>query len=382
MNRIATIDVFRAMTMCLMIFVNDFWTLRNVPKWLLHTEMNEDGMGFSDVIFPVFLVIVGMSLPFAMAGRRAKGDNTFALLKHIGERTLALLVMGFFLVNYEYLKQESLPFAKSWVGVFLVTCFFLIWNSYPKEFKAATLLKTAGIIGLVFFAFSFPGGAGALKPYWWGILGLIGWSYLWASLVYLWADNRLPRLIGATLFFLVFCMLNFTGHLAALEPVKPYIWPVNNGALPFLCLLGVLASEFYRNQTFKRYTVALALLGAGLIGLGFFLRPYGGISKILATPAWICICGGIAYIIYAVLFWLTDTKGRKKWSDFLKPAGIATLTCYLIPYYWYALRSLTGLRLPDFLLESPVGLLMSMGVSLVIIQLTGLLIRRGIQLKV
>ncbi len=382
MNRIASIDVFRAITMCLMIFVNDFWTLRNVPKWLLHTEMHEDGMGFSDVIFPVFLVIVGMSLPFAIANRRKQGDNTTAVLKHIGERTLALLVMGFFLVNYEYLKEESLPFAKSWVGIYLVTCFFLVWNNYPKGFKAVIPLKLAGIVGLVYFAFSFPGGIGALKPHWWGILGLIGWSYLWAALACLWAGNDLRKLTGVALFFLLFCILTFSGYLSALDPVRKHVWLVNNGALPFLCMLGVLASVFYRNQTFKRYVPALMITGAALIGLGFLLRPYWGISKILATPAWICICGGIAYLVYAVLFWIMDIKGWQKWSSFLKPAGIATLTCYLVPYYWYALRSLTGIRLPDILLESPVGLLMSMGVSLVIIQLTGLLIRRGIQLKV
>lgn len=380
MNRIAAIDVFRAITMCLMIFVNDFWTLHHVPEWLLHTEMNEDGMGFSDVIFPVFLVIVGMSLPFAIANRRKKGDTTYGLLKHIGERTLALLVMGFFLVNYEYLKQEALPFSKSWVGIYLVTCFFLIWNNYPKNFKAAVFLKAAGIAGLCVFAFLFPGGAGALKPYWWGILGLIGWSYLWASLAYLWAGNNLPRLIGATLFFLVFCIMSFAGGLSILEPAKQYVWLVDNGALPFLCMLGVLASVFYLNRTFRHYISALIIIGTLLIGLGFLLRPYWGISKILATPAWICICGGIAYLLYALLFRLADTRGLK--INFLKPAGVATLTCYLVPYYWYALRSLTGIRLPDVLLESPVGLLMSMGVSLIIIQVTGVLIRWGIQLKV
>ncbi len=380
MNRIASIDVFRAITMFLMIFVNDLWTLRGVPKWLLHTEMQEDGMGFSDVIFPVFLVIVGMSLPFAVANRRKKGDDLPALLKHVGERTLALLVMGFFLVNYENLKQDALPFSKSWVGMFLVTCFFLIWNSYPAEFKRARLLKWIGVAGLLLFAFCFPGGIGALKPYWWGILGLIGWSYLWASLAYLWAGTHLPKLIGVTLFFLLFCILAFAGYLKGLDPLKKYVWLVDNGALPFLCMLGVLASVFH--QKFKHYVPALIIIGAVLIGAGFLFRPYWGISKILATPAWVCICGGIAYLVYALLFWVIDTKGWQKWSHFLKPAGVATLTCYLVPYYWYALRSLTGIRLPAFLLESPVGLLMSMGVSLIIIQLTGVLIRWGIRLKV
>src|SRR5690606_21066753 len=132
------------------------------------------------------------------------------------------------------------PFQKLWVGVFLVTCFFLIWNNYSNTFKMAMPLRWIGIAGLALFALFFPGGPAALKPYWWGILGLIGWSYLWAALVCVWADGRWVRLAGATLFFLVFCILAFGGQLVSIEPLKKYVWLVDNGALPFLCMLGVL----------------------------------------------------------------------------------------------------------------------------------------------
>ena len=54
-KRIQTIDYLRAITMLLMIFVNDFWTLKNIPDWLKHAPADFDGMGFSDVIFPLFL---------------------------------------------------------------------------------------------------------------------------------------------------------------------------------------------------------------------------------------------------------------------------------------------------------------------------------------
>ena len=64
--RLASIDVFRALTMLLMIWVNDFWSLTGVPKWLQHASATEDYMGFSDVIFPLFLFIVGLSLPLAI----------------------------------------------------------------------------------------------------------------------------------------------------------------------------------------------------------------------------------------------------------------------------------------------------------------------------
>lgn len=79
-KRIRTIDIIRALTMFFMIFVNDLWTLTDVPKWLLHTQTNEDGMGFSDVIFPLFLFIVGLSIPLAINIRKKKNDSTFQVL--------------------------------------------------------------------------------------------------------------------------------------------------------------------------------------------------------------------------------------------------------------------------------------------------------------
>ena len=62
--RLASIDVLRAVTMLLMIWVNDFWTLIDIPKWLKHASASEDYLGFSDVIFPVFLFLVGLSIQF------------------------------------------------------------------------------------------------------------------------------------------------------------------------------------------------------------------------------------------------------------------------------------------------------------------------------
>ena len=62
LQRIAAVDVFRALTMFLMLFVNDIPGLKNVPHWLMHARMDEDMMGFSDTIFPAFLFCMGMSV--------------------------------------------------------------------------------------------------------------------------------------------------------------------------------------------------------------------------------------------------------------------------------------------------------------------------------
>jgi predicted acyltransferase len=70
--RVASIDIVRALTMVLMIFVNDLGSLKGIPLWLEHVKPGVDGIGLADVVFPAFLFIVGLSLPFAVENRRRK----------------------------------------------------------------------------------------------------------------------------------------------------------------------------------------------------------------------------------------------------------------------------------------------------------------------
>ena len=82
-QRVAAVDVFRALTMFLMLFVNDIPGLKNIPHWLKHAEMHEDMLGFSDTIFPAFLFCMGMSVSFAIQNRYRKGDTTLQVIAHI-----------------------------------------------------------------------------------------------------------------------------------------------------------------------------------------------------------------------------------------------------------------------------------------------------------
>ena len=131
--RVASIDVLRAFTMVLMIFVNDLGSLNNIPGWLEHVERGVDGIGLADVVFPAFLFIVGLSLPFAIANRRKKGDTQWQLIKHILLRTVALLVMGVFLVNGETYNAEATGMARYLWNPLCCLSFILIWNAYPAE---------------------------------------------------------------------------------------------------------------------------------------------------------------------------------------------------------------------------------------------------------
>lgn len=87
--------------MLLMVFVNDLWTIGDVPHWLEHFERLEDGMGLADIVFPMFLFAMGMSVPYAIESRFSKGYSGESTLGHVLSRTLALLLMGVFIVNTE-----------------------------------------------------------------------------------------------------------------------------------------------------------------------------------------------------------------------------------------------------------------------------------------
>ena len=78
LRRVLAIDAFRGLTILAMIFVNTLEDVEGMPSWLYHTPENSDGLTFPDLVFPAFLFIVGMSIPFATAQRLAAGDTVLA----------------------------------------------------------------------------------------------------------------------------------------------------------------------------------------------------------------------------------------------------------------------------------------------------------------
>jgi predicted acyltransferase len=390
--RLDSIDIFRALTMFLMIFVNDLWTLKGVPWWLEHSKGPDDAMGVSDVVFPCFLFIVGLSIPFAIANRQAKGETSFLTVFHILERTFALLLMGIFTVNLESALVQGMEVSKYVWSLFMVLAFFLIWNTYPRNGQLKySSLKLVGFIILAGLAVIYKGGdpdhPRGMGTLWYGILGLIGWSYLICALIYFLVGDSLPGVVAGWLFLVVFNLADFSGYLDFLDPVREYVWIVGSGSMPSFTMAGITASVVYRKYVDKEsngyiYLLILAMLGAVCFLYGVGTRPFWGISKIRATPSWIGLCSGISFISFAFLFWLVDMKKLKNWASVLRPAGTATLTCYLVPYVWYAIITLLGISLPMYLRTGLIGLLKSACFALLVIVVTGLLNRLGIKLKI
>src|SRR5471030_629514 len=182
--RITSIDALRGLVMFTMIFVNDLAGAPEniVPPWMKHFH-GKSGMTFVDLVFPAFLFIVGMSIPFALGQRIAAGDGWWPLQRHILARAAGLLVLGVFMVNAEegYNEQAMHMSIYLWCLLFYA-CAILVWNVYRMRSKVlATSLRLCGVAGLALLASLFRGGPHGelhLAPQWWGILGLIGWAYL------------------------------------------------------------------------------------------------------------------------------------------------------------------------------------------------------------
>src|SRR6201996_4729688 len=128
-KRLLSIDVLRALTMLLMIFVNDASGVNHIPSWLDHAKEYEDGMGFADTIFPCFLFIVGLSIPLAINRKMQKGESFSAISFSILSRSFALIVMGFFHVNLEEYSSTSVLPEAVW-EILITLSFFLIWLDY------------------------------------------------------------------------------------------------------------------------------------------------------------------------------------------------------------------------------------------------------------
>ena len=383
-TRIATIDVFRAVTMFLMLFVNDIPGLKQIPHWMLHAQMDEDMLGFSDIIFPCFLFVMGMSVPFAILKREEKGESIGNTLLHILERTVALIVMGLFTVNLGSYDGAATGLPYAWYVILLVISIFLIWNLYPKATGMRKRLfqgmKIAGILLMVGLFCIYEGKNGAVfAPKWWGILGLIGWTYLVTTIVFLIVRTRLVYMTLAWLLFLALTVLSHNGMLDLSSLPSDMTHHALGVSGAFASVLLIHWGD--REHPFK-FIGTMIGLGVLMMILFFVSHPYWIISKIQATPTWLFVCNAISFFMVALFYYLTDVKRKADWFMIIKPAGTVTLTCYIIPYFWYAVQRLLEFHYPSFLCAGVPGLCRSLLFSLVVVWIAGALMKVNVRLKI
>ncbi|MBK8884112.1 MAG: DUF5009 domain-containing protein [Bacteroidales bacterium] len=390
-NRIYSIDIMRGLTLVLMLFVNDLY-MPGVPAWLGHMKADFDGMGLADWVFPGFLFMVGMAIPYSIGNRISKGEDTYSLVRHIVIRSISLLIIGVLSLNSGRVNAEFTGMSENLWSILMIIGVFLIWNKYQEtetNFFTIAGLKLAGVALLVFLVFRFRSGQvvndGSLITGWWGILGLIGWGYLVSALTYLAIRDNILNTAVALLFFLGLNILSQLNLLDFLKPLKPVLGVILEGNVPFIVISGLLTTLILKKLSadYRKTILTIVAIGIFCIIAGFILRNWFIISKIKATPSWGFLCNGISMILFALLYWIIDIKKQTKWTFFLKPAGENSLTTYLAPDILYYIIFSTSVPIL-FYKQSDMPLVVIAGSivwALLMVGLTALLVRFGIKLK-
>ncbi|QQE12567.1 DUF5009 domain-containing protein [Planctomycetota bacterium] len=366
-SRIMSIDILRGFIMLTMLFVNDVAATPKLWWWSKHFyPYNESGMTYVDVVFPAFLFIVGMSVPFALS-KQLQTKPLYKVLLHIFTRTASLLLLGFFTVNGA--DYEKMGWYNGAWQILVYTSCIALYIQFPSpqsnqssnrklDFRKYTniIIKSLAVISLSIAWYFFQNKNGeAMRPHWWGILGLIGWVYLLTSLTYIIFRNNL--------FALAFAMGIFIAMYLSHRPIQPATWklpddpafhtlphlnfiyrikyiPMSITMLTAISLAGTLLASAIKfgspnsNGSFTNTNAAklkfALIFAAALAFAGYLLHYPHGVLKNGATPAWGLYCSAITTIIWIIFFIIFDMLKHKKLGTALAYTGQNALLAYLL----------------------------------------------------
>ncbi len=409
-GRVTSIDALRGLVMFTMIFVNDLAgaSPRVVPGWMRHYPPGTNGMTFVDLVFPAFLFLVGMSVPLALGARLGRGEPPARTLLHVLTRTLSLLVVGVLMVN-EPADTGALGWPAPLWSVLMYLAAILAFSSFSPARRpgpgvsvkragpgVAAAVRAMGWAALAGLAFAYRGADGhriiTLWPFsvhaeWYGILGLIGWAYLVAALVFLAFGARPTALLGCAALLMCLYPADRTGafdglwlrhHIALGEVLGSQAAITVAGALLASVLLTPDTAGVRARVTFTLLFIAECTAAALL------LHGLYGIDKNSATPSWCLWACAVAAALWLGCYLVCDVWAVRPIAGPLAAAGANVLLAYLLSEMlpsavelfhlggWYG-----GLAGPD--LAHAVA--RSAGCAVVILALTYLLNRAGLWLK-
>jgi heparan-alpha-glucosaminide N-acetyltransferase len=349
-SRVHSIDIFRGLTVLLMVFVDNLGFVKGLPWWTYHMPREANGMTYVDMVFPAFLFLVGMSIPLAIQRRIARGDSPAKVWTHIIVRSVGLLVLGLFISNAPQIDGEKTGISAVAWALLGFAAIVLVWNVAPSSVNAESsqyktlrrVLKLAGLALLLTLAIIFKRTTPEGRVAWldfsdWEILGLIGWAYLLVSTVYFVFRKNIWVLLAAFVALVTTNSLSTAGWLHGLDRFPGYVRPFEAG-LASITMAGVLTAMIFLEDTIASTFKAKALWALGyaavLAAAAWMLTPLG-ISKLRDTPAWCLYCSAANILIVLLLYWIADENQKTKWARFTKPAGVNPLLAYLLAYIAY-----------------------------------------------
>jgi heparan-alpha-glucosaminide N-acetyltransferase len=390
--RVAAIDIFRGLTMLVMIFVNDVGEVKGLPWWTYHAHAQWDVMTYVDMVFPFFLFIVGMSMPLAFERRLSKNPSQAALWLHVAVRSFGLIILGLILANAEKVDPARTRLSGSAWALLGLTGAIFVWLVPSRDTRYKQLYRALRIVGVlllivvyaIFRRTTESGATAWIDGSYPEILGLIGYTYFATALLYIPTRRWLWAPLVWFVMLTAFCALETAHLLPRAEDVPLYFWPFSNGSWASITMAGVVTSIIFlgahRWQRLRdRMLIAIGFAAALLIG-AWLLAPLG-ISKIRATPTWCLASVGAAVLVFALLHWICDVKATTKWAFFVKPAGENTLLTYLLPDIYGYLMALVGFRYFESHLNAGLpGVVKSIVFTFVMLGISALLTQRRIRL--
>jgi len=311
-GRVASIDVLRGFDMFWIIGGEKvFSTLAKVwPNPVTKTiqlqleHVKWEGFHFEDLIFPLFLFIVGVVLPFSVTRRLERGQSRAKLYLHIIKRTALLILLGLILNGLLHFNWPQMR----WPGVLqrIGLCYF-----FAALLVMNTKWKTQAIV------------TGAILLLYWVLMTLI----------------PVPG-YGAGIITPQGCLSSYIDQ--QLLPGKIleayYGYGDNEGiisTLPAVCsvLCGVLAGHWLRSKHPKnRKIAALAIAGLASLIAGYLWGQFFPIVKNIWTSTFVLVGAGYSLLLLALFYWLIDVKGYKKWAFFFVVIGMNPITIYCLQW--------------------------------------------------
>ncbi|UKJ08001.1 acyltransferase family protein [Solitalea lacus] len=299
-QRLLSLDFFRGATVAAMILVNNPGSWSNIYPPLEHAKWN--GCTPTDLIFPFFLFIVGISIAYALSGKKDNPEAHAEALKSITIRSLKLFGLG------------------------------LLLAFYPKfDFSSVRILGVLQRIGIVFFI---------------------------SAIVFLKAKPKTIAWTAGTLLVLYYVLMTFIpvpdiGY-ANMEPgtnlaawtdrlilTTNHVWKQSKtwdpegvlSTLPAVAtgLLGTLCGIWMRKPIDNAikiswlFVFAMLSIGAGLIWDLFF-----PINKSLWTSSFVLYTAGLGAAVFALSYWLIDVQGYKRFTTPCVAFGMNAITAFFL----------------------------------------------------
>ena len=274
-------------------------------KWLetVATQFHHvkwEGFRFYDMIFPLFMFISGVAIPYAINSKLEKGVAKSRLLKKIFIRLLALIALGILYNGATQRGFTDLRYVSVLSQIGFGYFFAALICLYSRSIKSCVfwlLGIMAGITVLQLFV-PVPGyGAGTFEP---------------ASTINAWLDQRL---IPGKLYNDVF---DPEGILCIVSAIS-------------ITLMGALAGYVIRSssQTPSKKAFYIALAGAGVIALALIMSTFYPIIKKMWTVPYVLLAGGISALLLSLFYFVIDVKGSKNWTLFFRVFGMNSITIYM-----------------------------------------------------